>query len=261
MMGSGKPVEHKRDFLRMNPAVKMAGATATSPDLPHAGHGPVENECVSFSASRRSGNIAVEVTSGRGHADPEIAGRIQRPEPYRPATGDAMLRAAAVLPSRFPAEKRVDPARGVNVAAMSLPSSLPRAAAPVAFESHDEDTPTCGARQPSAAELGLIANMMDQKHPEADASASASPSPTMHRARIDPQLARIIDAWPGLPSATREAMVAALDGVRLSGQSACHVDDAAEPAPRARSASAKKPVAVTSQEPPKRRTRKTADPS
>jgi hypothetical protein len=220
---------------------------------------------VSFYESRRSGNIAVAVTPTGlcGCAENEIAGRIQQSASYRPSSGEEISRESGTLPSRSPADKDGDSGRHAGAAAqVPLPNPRPHSGRSIEAQPRDQVRQSFGAPELALADHVLIASLMDHDRQNSEGgSPSASPRPTLHRARIDSRLARIIDAWPGLPPTVREAMAAVLDGATSAAPSQGNADDAAAPPERPHSPAAKNRTASRAAEPRTHRTRKTANPS
>jgi hypothetical protein len=227
MMAFAKRDEPEQVLVPMipenRPATRPGTPRAESPTTRRAaGEG-----CLTFYESCRSGNIGVAITSAEPSDREESSGV--------PAWNGA----AASTASAYQA------AAGGAPAETALDDGFLPYGAPDSPPSEDE----------------LIGHIMAEDSRRPGAAAAASPSAAMHRPQIDPQLSRIVDAWPNLSSTAREAIAAILDG---GPQTAGRIPDAGA---RGGGAQRRKPTrgkdrAVSdAAEPRRRRTRKTPTPS
>jgi hypothetical protein len=220
MMAFANRDEPEQVLVRMIPGARPAARPGASRTESPTKSPAAAQEYVTFYESCRSGNIGIAVAPS-GLSPHEETGAAER-----------ILAAHQYRPS---------------------PESAPAETALRDFRAY-------GTPDSAPTEDELIGQIMasDSQRPAA-AAAISSPTAAMRRPQIDPQLSRIVDAWPGLSPATREAVAAILDaGPFAAGQ----VPRGARTvvAQRRKPARAKDRAVAETAEPGPRRTRKTASP-
>ena len=203
-------------------------------------------EYVTFYEARRSGNVGIAVTPAAAPAHEEMAAaeRILATRSYGESRETRTERPGL--------ESRAETAR-------TAPRSQPaRGGVPASTTSHKFRA--CGTADSATNEDEILARILacDDQCP-APAEAISSPTAAMHRPRVDPRLSRLVDAWPGLPSTTREAVAAMIDS---RPHAAARVVDAARTVsvPHRKPAREKAQAASASRGTNRRRTRKPASP-
>ena len=237
MMALAKRDEPEQVLVRMIPAARPAARSAT-PQTESPAQGPAAGqECVTFYESSRSGNIGIAVTSSPRSAYEE--------------TGVAE-RILAAEQERLPIRPR-DTIANTELGSRSALDGAPSSTTLHAFR-------PCGSLDSAPSENEVIGHIMasDSKRPAA-AALLPSPKAAMHQPPIDPQLSRIVDAWPGLAPTARQAVIAILDALpHASG--AIPGDAGRVDAERRKPARAKDRAAPARTEPRRRRSRKPASP-
>jgi hypothetical protein len=264
MTAYAKPTEEKHVLVRMGPGADGNAVLAGLRGESAAGTATAQADCVAFCESRRSGNIAVAVVPkvGCGGEETEIAGRIHQAKPFLPSQDEAKPSGPDKSQPRSSAGKAGNPTwRFKGATRMSpQPTSKSPVGMPAAAASIGKNGQLLGTPGPLPPGRDVIADIMDQNWRSSETgSAATSLRPTMHRAKVDIQLARIIDAWPGLSPATREALAAVLDSATAAGAE-CKAEAAAVESHNPQPEIGKDHSPPEAGEPRRRRTRKTASP-
>lgn len=203
MMAFAKRDEPEQMLVRMIPGTRPA-IRPVSPRAESPPKGPSVEEYVTFYESRRSGNVGISVAPSASSAHEAVAAaeRILAAQP------------CGSSPETQAERSRVEP----RIAAASTTADSPRVAGgiPTGRTLHDFRAWSAAERAPTEDEIIGRIMACDCQRPAA-AAAISSPTAAMHRPQFDAQLSRIVDAWPGLPSTTREAVVAVLDSPPEAG--------------------------------------------
>jgi hypothetical protein len=266
MMAYARPSEEKQVLVKMGPKTDTGTAASRSRRESAPTSATTQQNCVAFYESRRSGNIAVAVTPMVmcGREESAIAGRVHQAKSAGPSMDEQQPREPEKHPSKPPAPpaKGKEPSARVKAATAAPPAaSKPHSAMPIAAPVFSRDSMPFAAPAPAIPEHDVIASMMDHdRRTEEVGSSAGSPTASMHRGKIDSQLSRIIDAWPGLSPTNRQAMIAVLEGTAGVEAPTRNINETAAEAQRLQSAEGKDRAVLETGESRRRRSRKPASP-